>query len=343
MLTDELSRALRAHAQDVNPQGRDILAGLDAKLSRRRRHGVAVGAMVVAVTAIVGISTVAARLVESPAASGHSRQGPTSVGSLPAPGPARCDTPTRTVAHYLDWSCPTGTIDGQGQQVLARMLGAAKQSIGFQTWRRLPNSSPHPAKAVHMRVLAYGPVTDDAATDRMFAAAEFWLPHRHGAYFVTLVFPKNVRPGTAFMVSLGEGALGRVGDIGNSGQIQTARVLYNTNHVYPTSSADTKTCSSIPATGDNRPAHCSDIFLVRPDIVALRLLRPGVPSVIAAAHNGFAGVPVTGTAPEAHGDWRVQALDRHGKVVSTIGYDTGLEALANLNDRSSLTIARTGR
>jgi hypothetical protein len=330
MLTDELTAALRDHAQDVTADGRDILAGLDAKTSRRRRHGAAIGAMVLAVTAIIVVSTVAARSVESPATNSSVS---TSVDpSLPAPGPARCDTPTRTVPNYLDWACPTGTIDSQGQQVLTRMLGAAKQSIGFQTWRRLPNSSPHPAKAAHMRVLAYGPLTGaPAGTDRMFAAAEFWLPHRHGAYFVTLVFPKQVRPGTFFMVRIGEGSLGVVGDRGASGQIQTARALYNTNHVYPDSSADTKTCTSIPATGDNGPAQCSDIFLVRPDVVALRLVRAGIPAVIVPAHNGFAAVPATGTAPKDHSDWQVQALDRHGDVVSTIGYATGLDNVAGLN------------
>jgi hypothetical protein len=323
MLTDELTAALRNHAQDVTADGRDILAGLDAKTSRRRRHGAAMGAMVLAVTAIIVVSTVAARSIESPTPTGQS----TAVDpTLPPPGPARCDTPTRTVPNYLDWSCPTGTIDGQGQQVLTRMLGAAKESIGFRTWRRLPNSSPHPAKAVHMRVLAYGPVTGDAAaTGHMFAAAEFWLPHRHGAYFVTLVFPKQVHPGTFFLIRLGEGPLGVVGDRGASGQIQTARVLYNTNHVYPASSAGTKTCSSIPATGDNGPAQCSDIFLVRPDIAALRLVRPGTPAVIVPARDGFAAVPATGTAPKDHSDWQVQALDRHGDVVSTVGYATGLD------------------
>jgi hypothetical protein len=333
MLTDEVTAALRVHAQDVTAEGRDILAGLDAKLSRRRRHGAAMGAMVLAVTAIIVVSTVAARSVESPTAAGHSATDRTAGDpTLPPPGPARCDTPTRTVPNFLDWSCPTGTIDSQGQQVLARTLGGAKQLINDLSRLPSPGSSPHPAKAVHMRVLAYGPLTGDASSaGRVFTAAEFWLPHSGGTYFTTLVFSKSTRPGTPIRFTFGGGTLADGTNRGNAGRVQATRLLYNTAHVYPDSSADTKTCTSIPPTDDAGPARCSDIFLVRPDIVALRLVRTGMPAVIVPAHNGFAAVPATGTAPKDHSDWRVQALDRHGDVVSSIGYATALDTVSGLN------------
>jgi hypothetical protein len=91
------------------------------------------------------------------------------------------------------------------------------------------------------------------------------------------------------------------------------------------------TCTAIPASDDAGPARRSDIFLVRLDIVALRLLPTGLPAVIVAVHNGFAAVPATGTSPRDHSDWRVQSLDRHGDVVSTFGYATGLDTVASVN------------
>jgi hypothetical protein len=97
-------------------------------------------------------------------------------------------------------------------------------------------------------------------------------------------------------------------------------VAYNIDLVFPNAGVSAATCFNISPAHEAAPPQCTDIFLVRPGITALRLVRPGQPDTTVEVRHDYAGLPATSNRPTDHPNWQVQALDGQGKVVATIAY-----------------------
>jgi hypothetical protein len=227
-------------------------------------------------------------------------QAPTLVTSGPgqqvAPGPVRCDRPTRAIPHFLGWRCALGVASAYYQGAIHEALEVGHADLGV--------------KDLRARVLGYGPMPGVASGSAYVTAIEVWDAHHGDARIVIGVSPpRQSRP--------------QVGEELNSADLQTSQPAYNTGFVRPDPGDSTATCNDDSASHDRGTAHCTDLFLVRPDVAALRLIRPDHALITVAAHNAFVGLPATSFAYDHHGDWTVEALNTNGQVIGTIGYANG--------------------
>jgi hypothetical protein len=209
-----------------------------------------------------------------------------------APTAVRCDAPIRAVPGYLNWPCGSERATGYFQ------TGFRDMFVGFE---KILNVAPAGPDGLQMRVLAYGKVPGVTGNPG-FIAAEFWRARGGRA---RVAYSESQGPTGPYLVA----------------RLSSPNaVAYNLDLVFSNPGVSAATCFDISPAHQAAPPQCTDIFLVRPGITALRLVRPGLAEDTVAVRHGFAGLPATSNRPADHRNWQVEALDAQGNVVGTVGY-----------------------
>jgi hypothetical protein len=250
-LAQLLRDAMTEHTDGIEPPTDVARVALD-RAGRHTRHGhlapIAVGIVVIAI--------VLSGLVVHLARGGSGSVGLSTTNS--APGPIRCDTPTRSVPGYLSWPCNAETVSGYYQTGFHDMLEGAPQAFGFA--HQVPGG-------LRMRVLAYGSVPGVAGRFA-FIAAEFWRPD-HGR--ARVAYSEFAGPTGPYVVG---------------GATNLRAVVFNTGDVVPNAGFTAAACAGSSPTHEAATPHCTGIFLVRPGIASLRLIRPGLAADTVPVRHG---------------------------------------------------------
>jgi hypothetical protein len=255
----------------------------------------------------IAIAAAVVAIVVAAIAGSAGSSSPTQVSS--SNGRVRCEVPTRPLPGYLGWPCPTGTTAVRNQTLLGAMLRDYVRTLD-RPYSSDPGAPPN--YAWHMRVLAAQPVTG-VQGGFTFLAAEVWPADRGRAII---------------LYSESGGSHPRV----LIGSAQPASLpVYNTRIIRADVGVPPQACNVVGRIHGN-PTGCTAVFLVRSDAASVRLLGPrGEPPLTVPVRGGIAELPTVSSrptsptgAPELLRQWRVQALNEHGNVIGTNGYDSSI-------------------
>jgi hypothetical protein len=297
MLTDDLAASLRDHADSVRGDPAVILAAVSDRTRRHNRtRRVAAGATLVLVAGgIVG----AVQLTNS-----RSDTGGVSVAGA---GMVPCDTPARTVPHFLDWPCPPGPFTRYYSQQTQAFQGEA--SVLF---------AGNPAGDLEVRVLGFGPVPNGRPGSTV-VFAELWQRGGRTSAKIGYNFakparfspsPENAPTGDAMVFPYLVGPM----PTGNPSLIVTRPVgtFAVTSRKECTAIASNRARLSV-----SHPASCGDTVLAGRAIAAIRVvdgrgrLGPAIP-----VRAGVAGL----ADRRIHRGWTIQGLSSTGAVLASVPY-----------------------
>jgi hypothetical protein len=259
---------------------------------RRRRYGAAMAVVVVADTA----TTFAVSEFVGSGSSGEQ--------SLNASITVPCDVPTRTVPDYLDWPCATGPVT----PYFAGEIGLAVGSEGSPPQK--------PVQHARSRVLAFGALPNGTSGSTI-TVVEYWRAGgRSLAQLVALDSSTQHKQFTSFVSA-------RVPVAGDPALFSVPA------YWFPPKSVTMNPCEYFahhpPRPPYDPTATCTRTVVARTGVAAVRLLRgPGHPDAAVPVHDGLAGIFEAPPGTPGLSEWRIQALNSEGRVISSVPYSAFL-------------------
>jgi hypothetical protein len=288
---------------DFDAVVREVSLDIDAIIrtghSRRRRRRYAT-AMTAVVIAIAGTTLVVSNFPHT-AASGSQ--------TLSATGTIPCNTPTRTVPDYLSWPCATGPVTPYFQGQINDAASYA-QSAHIDAGRVGPQQ---PITHARVRVLAFGTLPNSTAGSTL-TVVEYWQAGGHSPAQLFATVSGTHDPGG------GDGTSGLVPVTGDPA------VFSIPANWFPPKSVTSNQCEYLvnhpPTPPNEATATCTRTVVARAGVAAVRLLRgPGHPDAAVQVHHNLAGIFQAPLGTPHLSQWRIQALDSNGHIISSVPYN----------------------